>query len=121
MNNGYFDTTFGSIELPGISGTPEVFVLSSCGSGIPIYRKLQKEQVPFATGILYTNDIDYQLAKYLASEVVTERPFCEISDQAVERALQLMRNCKKIINAGVVIGDCNRKMQRLIEEAERKS
>ena len=119
MDNGFFDTTFGSIELPGIGGTPEVFVLSSCGNGISIYRKLQKERVPFATGILYTNDIDYQLAKYLASEVVTERPFCEISDQSVERALKLMRSCKRIINAGVVIGDCNRKMQRLIEEAEK--
>jgi len=119
MHNGYFDTSFGSIELPGTCGVPEVFVLSSCGNGIPVYRKLQKEQVPFAAGILYTNDIDYQLARYLAAEVVTEKPFCEISDQAIAKALKLMRGCKKIMNAGVVIGDCNRKMQRLIDEAER--
>ena len=120
LDNGYFDTVFGSVELPGAVGKPEVFVLSSCGTGIPVYRKLQKEQISFGAGILYTNDLDYQVAKYLASEVVTEQPFSNISDQSLEKALQLIRQCNKIINAGVCIGECNAKMQILLDEAEKR-
>ncbi len=120
LDNGYFDTVFGSVELPGAMGKPEVFVLSSCGNGVPVYRRLQKEQIPFATGILYTNDLDYQVAKYLAVEVVTERPFCSISDQSLERALKLMKQCHTIINAGVRIGECNEKMQILLDEATKR-
>ena len=44
---------FGSIELPAPEGEPEVFVISSGGTGIPVYRRLQKEHIPFAAGILY--------------------------------------------------------------------
>ena len=38
------------VELPRVVGKPEVFVLSSCGTGIPVYRKLQKAGIPFAAG-----------------------------------------------------------------------
>lgn len=118
IDNGYFDPCFGSIELPRPEGKPEVFVLSSCGTGIPIYRQLQKENVSFAAGILYTNDIDYRLAKLLASEVITEKPFREISDDAFEKALAVMESCRSVINAGVEIGPCNRKMEELLRKAE---
>ena len=118
IDNGYFDPCFGSIELPRPEGKPEVFVLSSCGTGIPIYRQLQKENVSFAAGILYTNDIDYRLAKLLASEVITEKPFREISDDAFEKALAVMESCRRVINAGVEIGPCNRKMEELLRKAE---
>ena len=58
INNGYFDPCFGSIELPKPEGEPRVLVLSAGGSGIPVYRQLQKEHTPFIAGVLYTNDID---------------------------------------------------------------
>ena len=117
IDNGFFDPCFGSIELPRPEGKPKVFVLSSCGTGIPIYRQLQKENIPFATGILYTNDIDYQLARLLASEVITEEPFMPISDYALQRALDIMGRCERVINAGVTLGEYNKKMKRLIEAA----
>mgnify|MGYP000122756469 CR=1 FL=1 len=75
IENGFYDPRFGSIELPKVEGEPEVFVIAGCGRGIPIYRKLQKDNIPFATGILYTNDVDYQLARLLAARVITEEPF----------------------------------------------
>ena len=117
IDNGFFDPCFGSIELPRPEGKPKVFVLSSCGTGIPIYRQLQKENIPFAAGILYTNDIDYQLARLLASEVITEEPFMPISDHAIQRALDVMGRCERVINAGVTFGECNNKMKKLIEAA----
>ena len=119
IDNGFFDPCFGSIELPRPAGEPSVFVLSSCGTGIPVYRKLQKENVPFAAGILYTNDIDYQLARLLAAETVSEQPFQEISDRAWKRALELTEQCSCVLDAGVVIGQCNQRMAELLRIAEK--
>ena len=99
-------------------GEAEVFVISSGGSGIPVYRNLQKAKIPFSAGILYTNDIDYHLAKHLAVNVIEEEPFEPVSDRAFEWAKQMIRQCKKVINAGIVIGTTNRKMKELLVFAE---
>lgn len=123
----------GSVEVPpGVGGdwkpegnglphaviSPEVLVISSGGTGVPVYRKLQREGVPFAAGILYRNDLDYRTAKHLAVEVVEERPFEEIGDAAFGRAMELVRSCSAVINAGVTIGSCNRRMEEILKAAE---
>lgn len=121
IENGFYDPRFGSIELPKVDGEPEVFVIAGCGRGIPIYRKLQKDNIPFATGILYTNDVDYQLARLLATEVITEEPFYRITREHLQKALQVMEKCKKVICADVPIGECNKGLEELIRAAEKKS
>ena len=118
IDNGFFDPCFGSIELARPVGEPEIFVISSCGSGIPVYRRLQKENLPFAAGILYTNDIDCQVASLLASEVVTEEPFQEISQTAYQRALECIKKCSRVICPGIKIGSCNYRMADLLREAK---
>ena len=120
IDQGYYDPCFGSIELPRPDGEARVLVISSCGRGIPVYRALQKENVPFCAGILYTNDLDYRLARLLATEVIEERPFCEISDAAFAQALARVHSCSSVIDAGVEIGMCNQRMQALLDEAERQ-
>lgn len=120
INNGYFDPLFGSIELPAPEGEPEVFVISSGGTGIPVYRRLQKEHIPFAAGILYENDMDYQLARLLAAKVITEEPFEEIREETLQRAFETMEKCKRVLNAGVQIGTGNQAIQRLLDKAEEK-
>lgn len=119
IDNGFFDPCFGSLELPRPEGEPEVFVVSSCGTGIPVYRRLQKEGIPFAAGILFENDMDYQLARLLAGEVVTEKPFEEIGDEAFARALTWVRNCRQVIDAGVTFGKGNERLKAILGEAER--
>lgn len=118
LDNGSFDPLFGSVELPRVQGKPEVFVLSAGGSGIPVYRSLQRKKIPFGAGILYTNDIDYRLAKVLAAEVVSEKPFSPVSDEAFERAREMIRSCNRVINAGFPVGEMNIRMQKLVREAE---
>jgi iron complex transport system ATP-binding protein len=93
-------------------------VISSCGKGIPIYRLLQKENSSFAAGILYENDMDYRLARLLAKEVVTEKPFEEISESALERAKELIHRCKRVIYAEFPIGTCNLRVNELVELAK---
>ena len=121
INNGYFDPLFGSIELPAPEGNPEVFVISSGGKGIPVYRQLQKEHIPFAAGILYKNDMDYQLARLLAAEVITEEPFEEITEETLQKALEMIGRCKRVINAGVQIGTWNQGIRRVLEKAEKEN
>ncbi|MBR4232863.1 MAG: ABC transporter ATP-binding protein [Oscillospiraceae bacterium] len=118
ITDGTFNIAFGSVELPRPSGEPEVFVISGCGSGINTFRRLQKEDRPFYAGILYENDVDYQVARNLAAEVVSEAPFMPISDAAYERALELMKKCKSAICTGVPLGESNRRIANLIEAAK---
>ena len=121
IEQGFFDPCFGSIELPRPVGEPKILVLSACGTGIPVYRALQKKNLPFCAGILYTNDLDYRLARLLASEVVTEKPFHEIGDAALNRAMELVQKCDTVIDAGVELGPCNRRMEEVLRAAEQEN
>lgn len=101
IEDGYFDPLFGSIELKKPAGeTPEIFVLAGAGTGIPLYRKLQRENIPFATGILYTNDLDHRLARLLAAEVISAPPFRPIPEETLDEALNIMRRCRRVVLAG---------------------
>lgn len=130
IDNGFFDPLYGSIELPAPTGNgwddeapaktsaPYAFVISSGGKGIPVYRALQKKNLDFAAGILYENDMDYRLARLLAKEVVTEKPFTDISDAAYARAEQLVRDCSKVLFIPFETGACNARIKDLVKLAE---
>lgn len=119
IERGSYNSMFGSIELPRPEGNPEVLVLSNCGRGIEVYRKLQKDGRPFAAAVVYENDMDYAAARDLASEVVTEKPFCSISDASFARSLELMESCREIIDAGLEIGPQNSRMAEILALAQK--
>ena len=120
IDNGSYDPIFGSVELPKPEGEPEVLVLSSGKTGIPVYRKLQKAGIPFAAGILYPGESDYQLARLLASGIISEEPYEPISDETYQKALKIMEKCGKVINAGVKVGSMNQKICQLLRIAEER-
>lgn len=109
---------FDDVHNPDRKGAPYAFVISSGGGGIPIYRKLQRKNLTFAAGVLYENDMDYRLARLLAQEVVTEKPFADISDTAYDRAEQLVRGCRKVIFVPFETGACNARINDLVKLAE---
>ena len=119
INNGFFDPLFGSIELPKPDGEAKTFVICGNGTGIPIFRQLQKEHTPFIAGILYTNDVDYRLARLLASKVITEEPFMEISEEAFQKAQKAMESCERMICTSVPVGSCNKRLGELIDTAKK--
>lgn len=94
---GSYDEKTGDPELQPVKGEPEVFVIAGNGSGTAVFRSLQREGTPFATGILWENDLDCPAAKALASEVVMEKAFCRIKRERVQRAKELIDGCKKVI------------------------
>ncbi len=120
VQESVYDVRFGSVELPKPAGEPRVFVISSGGSGIPVYRELQKSGTPFYAGILYRNDIDYPLAQALATQVIAEEPFCSIREETYRQALDAMLRCNKVIDAGVAVRECNARLGELIAEAQRQ-
>ena len=116
FDKGSFDPVFGSIELPGAEGEAETMVISACGRGIPVYRRLQKEGIPFIAGILYRNDVDYQLARYLASQVILEEPFQSISAPVYREAKEAALRSRKVIYTDIPWGSCNERLRGLLEE-----
>lgn len=97
MTVGSYDELTGNLELEPVKGKPEVFVLAGGGSGTAVFRRLQREGVPFAAGILWENDLDYPSAKALAAEVVSVGPFGKIDARSMARARELIDSCEKFI------------------------
>ena len=97
MTVGTMDVRSGSAELEGVKGIPEVFVVAGCGTGTPVYRRLQREGTPFATGILWENDLDFPAACALASEVVSVGAYGPVTDEALSSAKKLVSSCGRVI------------------------
>ena len=120
VTSGSYNADFGCLEMEPAEGGPQVFVIGGCGSGISLYRKLQREGIPFAAGVLHRNDIDYEVAKDLAACVVSAEAFSEIPEDAFEEALSCMRACGKVYCTVEKFGPGNRRNQELKEIAERE-
>lgn len=118
MTKGSYNLLFGSVELLRPQGEPRVFVVAGGGFGIPCYRRLQKQQLPFATGILFDNDIDCQIARDLSDHVVTAPGFEEMTDAQYQAAAELLLRCEAVVNAGTPIGSRNRLNERLLQLAQ---
>ena len=97
IEKGTYLTDYGSVELEAVKGEPKVFVIGGNGTGIPVYRQLQKEGIPFAAGILWENDREYPVAEALASVVIREKAFESVSDATFETAVKVLKNCEKVI------------------------
>lgn len=120
LREGGYNDLFGSVELEKPQGQPRVFVVAGGGFGIPLYRRLQKQAVAFATGILFENDVDYQVARELSDFVVTAPAFMPISEQRYEEAASLLEACTEVLDAGTPVGEFNRANGRLLELAEKR-
>ena len=115
-----YQAEYGSVELTPVSGVPEVFVIGGNGSGIPVYRKLQRQGIPFAAGVLHENDLDYPVAKALAVQVISERPYEPIGEAAYEEALQVMEKCRTVICSVQEFGSGNLKNADLLQHFMKK-
>ncbi len=117
LKSGSYDLLFGSVELSKPKGVPSVFVIAGAGTGISHYRELQKRNIPFASGILFENDIDTQVAKALSDDLVIAAPFEQMTESHFRNAAELMLRCKAVIDTQAPIGELNRLNGRLIELA----
>ncbi len=119
MTAGSYHAESGCLEMEPVTGRPQVFVIGGNGKGIPAYRRLQREGVPFAAGVLHENDVDYPVAQALAAELISERAYEPIREETKARALEVMRGCERIIICNRDFGGINAgngELARLAEE-----
>ena len=114
IHNGSYNLLFGSVELTKAKGEPKVFVIAGNGYGIDCYRALQKQQIPFAAGILYENDVDAQVARELSDHVVIAPAFELMNERHYEQAATLLLRCERVIDAGTPIGSLNQMNGKLL-------
>lgn len=115
---GSFDELSDDVELDAPKGMASVFVLAGNGTGRATYRSLQRQGIPFITGILYENDIDYPVAKALAAEVIHIKAFSSIEAQDVENAKKAIHSCEKFICCIDNLGIWDDVRQQLIDYAQ---
>ena len=118
---GSYNPLFGSIELVKACGVPEVFVVAGGGYGIPFYRELQKKQIPFATGVLFENDVDFQVAKELSCHVISAPAFYKMKEDRLSAAAALLPSCRYVLDAGTPIGELNEINHKLLLSAQEKN
>ncbi len=116
---GSYNALYGSLELEAVPGAPEVFVIGGGGAGIPVYRRLQRQGLPFAAGVLQENDLDYPVALALAAEIVPEKPFRPIGEGAFQKAVSVMEGCRRVLCPLEEFGEMNEKNRALRELARR--
>lgn len=97
---------------------PEVFVISGGGTGISVYRKLQREGISFAAGILSENDLEYRIAEALAVKVVAQKAFYPISEQQLTDAKKWIDACAGCICLLDTFGPLNEACRELQSYAE---
>ena len=88
------------------------------GRGRAVYRKLQREGTPFATGILFRNDLDYPTAKVLAGKVIATEAFEPVSKETLQEAKDILRNCKKLICCRKSFGSFEKENEELLNWAQ---
>lgn len=117
IQHGSYNLLFGSVELTKPVGAPRVFVVGGGGFGVDCYRALQKRQIPFATGILFENDVDCQVAMDLSDHVVTAPAFEPMTETLFDKAAELLLKCEYVMDAGGAIGTFNEMNGRLLKLA----
>ena len=114
-----FDPQTGQAFLERPEGAPEVFVIGGGGTGLAVYNRLQRQNIPFAAGILQENDVEYAAASALAACVFSEKAFFPVSEETFLRAKQMLGSCKTCICALTEFGPYNEKNRQLFEYAKK--
>ena len=113
-----FDPLTGQVFFPKNAQAPKVFVIGGGGAGIPVYHCLQRQNIPFAAGILQENDVEFAAAKAMAVQLVLERAFYPIDEKKVQEAKKIMDSCGKCICAVEQFGPLNEANRQLAEYAK---
>jgi iron complex transport system ATP-binding protein len=117
LERGSYDALAGTAEAGRVDGAPQVFVIGGGGSGVPVYRLLQRLGIPFAAGVLPENDLDTPTAKALAARVITDRANEPVSAERVDEALKVLQSCEYAV-CTTAFGSVNRENRRLSEYAQ---
>ncbi len=117
IETGCFDEENSGIELEAAVGKAEVFVIAGGGTGRSVYRRLQRQGTSFITGIIFENDLDYPVARALATDVIKAEGFEPIKEKLLEEAKAKVDCCKKVICCKEEFGTFEQANQELLTYA----
>lgn len=78
---------------------------------------MQRKGIPFATGIIYENDLDFPAAKALSAEFVSAKGFEPVDDALIKKAKELIDSCESVICDKTEFGTYEQFNSRLYEYA----
>jgi iron complex transport system ATP-binding protein len=111
-----FITPYLSQECGEVAGEV-VHVVCGGGSGAPLMKSLKDSGFRVTAGVLNVLDTDYEIAKALDISLVGEMPFSQITEEAYEANLGLIRNASAVIMADFPVGPGNLKNVEAVEMA----
>ena len=117
VERGSFDALFGNVESEAVRGEPTIFVIGGGGSGIPVYRRLQRQRIPFAAGVIHEGDLDYPVAKALSARLIPQEAYGPIGEAALREAEEIMLRCRAVLCPQTRFGPMNEGNLRLRELA----
>ncbi len=87
-----------------------------------LFRSLQRQSIPFVAGILQENDMEYQTARALATEVVSQKAFYPIEEAQITEAKRWINQCETCIctlppEAFGPLNEANRKLLEYAKES----
>lgn len=121
ISSGSYNEKNGNMELEAVKGNAEVFVIAGGGTGRNVYRRLQRQGIAFDAGILFRNDLDYPVAKALASCCVEAESFEPITDTLLETAKKRVDICRKVICCKESFGTLESANRELLEYAKKEN
>lgn len=119
VEKGSYEEGGGTMELEAPQGKPRVFVLAGGGSGREVYHRLQREGIPFATGIMHMHDLDYPVAQALAAAVVAAPGMEPMGEIQLREAKRLADGCGEVVLCREQFGgweEANVQLWRYVQE-----
>ena len=117
IQKGSYEEGTGMVELEAPSGQPQTFVIGGGGNTRNLYHALQRKGMPFITGILYDNDMDYPTARTLAAEVLTSPAFYPVSEELMAQAKAAIDICQRVVSLRKQFGVYDSANKQLYEYA----
>ncbi len=110
----------GTLELPAPRGDPLLHLVPGAGTCTPVMRRLAAMRVPFSVGVAHVGDLDHFVAAAMGAPLVSEQPYAEISDAALEAALRMALRSRAALHCGCPFGAANSKNLALLREAAQR-
>ncbi len=117
LDIGTFNSTLGNLELPKSTKDAKVFVIGGGERVNILYRELNKNNIGFFSGVLFKNDIAYNVSKTLAKETIAEDSFKEIKKKNIDQSKKHIKACKYIIDMGESLEGVNNGNRQLLNFA----
>ena len=121
-----YDMEWGSLDpftdmpqMEKVKGKPQVFVIGGGGNAIDVYYHLQRQQIPFAAGIIMENDVEASVVSTLAAEVCLSPAFQTPEKYLMEQAKEWIARCESTICTVKSFGDYNEYNRELRDFAAR--